>query len=69
MSTPLMCVVENGVSPNDIELHDIGTKFYLVEFFLIYLSSLPRKLRFVFVSLFVCSCSSVFLSACMITQY
>jgi len=32
MSMPLICVAENGVSPNDIELHDIGTKFYLVEF-------------------------------------
>jgi len=29
MSTPLICVAENGVSPNDI---DIGTKFYLVKF-------------------------------------
>jgi len=29
---PSICVAENGVSPNDIELHEMGTKFYLVKF-------------------------------------
>jgi len=61
MSTPLICVAENGVSPNDI---DIGTKFYLV-IFLIYLFSLPRKLCFISVCLF--GCFSDFLFASMIT--
>jgi len=32
---PLVCVAEKDVSPNDVELHEIGTKLYLVNFLLI----------------------------------